>query len=180
MKLIQLYGGPGTGKSTIAAGLFYKLKDAGVNAELIQEYVKQWAWEGRTPVNLDQFYFFGKQARKEYTLIGKLNTAVTDSPILLSGYYAKLFGSKEQSSLFDKMVIEYIRMRKELGVNDLHIFLRRIKPYNPSGRFQSEKEAREIDSDMLSYMTSMGVVHSIVNAELDQVFQVVSDFRRTT
>jgi nicotinamide riboside kinase len=174
MKLIQLYGGPGTGKSTIAAGLFYKLKTDGVNAELLQEYVKQWAWEERKPVSFDQFYFFGKQARKEYTLIGKVETAVTDSPIVLCGYYAKLFGSKRQSELFDKMVLEYIAMRKEKGVEDVHIFLRRIKPYNPKGRFQSADEAKKIDGDMLGYLASLGLAHTIANADLEEVYDVIT------
>jgi len=55
--VINLWGGPGTGKSTSAAHLFGMAKIAGVNAELVQEYVKSWAWEGRTIHSFDQLYF---------------------------------------------------------------------------------------------------------------------------
>ena len=44
-KIVNLYGGPGTGKSTTAAALFAEMKIRGVNCEYIQEYAKDKAWE---------------------------------------------------------------------------------------------------------------------------------------
>jgi pantothenate kinase len=41
--IINVYGGPGAGKSTSAAYLYYLLKVAGKNVELVREYVKDWA-----------------------------------------------------------------------------------------------------------------------------------------
>ena len=35
MKVINLWGSPGSGKSTVAAGLFYRMKMADYNVELI-------------------------------------------------------------------------------------------------------------------------------------------------
>ena len=80
-RIICLYGGPGTGKSTTCAGLYYKLKMTGYNAEMNREYVKEWVWEGRNIQTGDQTYFFAKQARKErlYILQG-LDFIITDSP----------------------------------------------------------------------------------------------------
>jgi len=46
-RVINLLGGPGVGKSTAAAKLFAKYKDEGKSVELVREYVKDWAWEGR-------------------------------------------------------------------------------------------------------------------------------------
>ena len=46
--VINLYGGPGTGKSTTAAHVFALLKQRDVNAELVREYAKDIVWEGRT------------------------------------------------------------------------------------------------------------------------------------
>ena len=43
--VINLCGGPGTGKSTLSANLFAKLKMAGVDVELAPEYVKDLVWE---------------------------------------------------------------------------------------------------------------------------------------
>lgn len=40
MKVINLFAGPGSGKSTTCAGVFSKLKLAGVNCEMALEYAK--------------------------------------------------------------------------------------------------------------------------------------------
>ena len=50
--LCNIYGGPGSGKSTSAAGVFSLLKTHGVNAELVTEFAKDLVWEGRD-VTLD-------------------------------------------------------------------------------------------------------------------------------
>ena len=38
--VVNLIGGPGSGKSTTAAGLFYNLKKLGINCEMALEYAK--------------------------------------------------------------------------------------------------------------------------------------------
>ena len=40
-KVLNLYGGPGVGKSTGAAYIFSMLKLAGINCELVREYAKE-------------------------------------------------------------------------------------------------------------------------------------------
>ena len=44
---VNLFGGPGTGKSTTSAAVFSLLKMHGVNAELITEFAKDLTWEKR-------------------------------------------------------------------------------------------------------------------------------------
>ena len=43
---VAINGPSGCGKSTLAAGLFYDLKLHGLKVELVNEYVKKWAWYG--------------------------------------------------------------------------------------------------------------------------------------
>ena len=153
--IISLYGGPGTGKSTSAAHLFALLKMEGVNAELVQEYVKQWAWEKRTPVKYDQFYFFGHQSRREYSLFNAVDVLVTDSPVSIVAYYAHAYGSPEQDNLFQKMAKLYFEMAQAEGHKHIHIWLSRVKPFDPKGRFHTEEQAKEVDIDMRNYLTKM-------------------------
>ena len=89
--IINLYCGPGGGKSTTSAFLFYLLKSSGLNAEMVREYVKEWAWEGRVPSAFDQIYLLGKQVRKESMLLGKVDYVVTDCPVLIGSLYAQKF-----------------------------------------------------------------------------------------
>ncbi|TYO65512.1 hypothetical protein FXV83_16395 [Bradyrhizobium hipponense] len=43
--VINLIGGPGSGKSTTAAGLFFLMKLAGLKAELVVEYAKELSYD---------------------------------------------------------------------------------------------------------------------------------------
>ncbi len=157
-KIINLYGGPGTGKSTSAAYIFAKLKSMGKNVELVREYVKAWAWEGRIPCTYDQIYFLGKQVRHESMLYGKVDYIVTDSPVMMGGYYAKKYSSPEFADGIKIMIDTYYNQSQEDGHHHYHIFLNRSKGYNPAGRYQTEEQAREIDVELMDMMADTGVM----------------------
>ena len=47
MLRVNFYGGPGVGKSTLAARVYAELNSAGaVSTELVREFIKTWAYEG--------------------------------------------------------------------------------------------------------------------------------------
>lgn len=154
--IVNLYGGPGAGKSITAASTFALAKSQGLNCELVTEYIKSWAWEGRKPVNYDQFYFFGQQSRREYTLFDKVDLIITDSPVAICGYFASVFGSESQDACFRQMVREYYSMLGKSGVKCLHFFMDRQHAYDPRGRFQTEQEATDMDVHQLIYLGRMG------------------------
>lgn len=97
MKVINLFGGPGVGKSTVAADLFAMMKREGHNVELVNEYAKEVTWEGHFSYLDDEFYVLAHQNRRLVRLKGKVDYVITDSPILLglaytpSDYYPKYF-----------------------------------------------------------------------------------------
>ena len=64
MIVVNLFAGPGSGKSTTCAGVFSKLKLAGVNCEMALEYAKDKVWENSLDVLDDQIYVFGKQLHR--------------------------------------------------------------------------------------------------------------------
>lgn len=144
--IINLYGGPGTGKSTSAAYLYYLLKKNGTNVELVREYVKDWAWEGRKISTYDQIYFLGKQVRRESMLYGKVDWIVTDSPVMMNLYYAQRYCSLSLAEGVRSATLSFYRQAAEDGNKHLHIMLHRNKPYLSEGRYQTEEEAREIDT----------------------------------
>jgi hypothetical protein len=171
--VVNLYAGPGAGKSTTAAKIFALLKDAGQNVELVSEYVKQWAWEKKTPIDYDQFYLFAKQAKSEYRLFDKVDIIITDAPVLLTCYYAQVFGSPDQAVLFRSMILQYLRMCADKGQTYKHYFLKRTKAYDPRGRFQDEAGAKQIDEDLKRYLSEVGIKPIEIEANANCAGEIV-------
>ncbi len=131
--IVNLYGGPGTGKSSMAAAIFSKLKFKDVNCELVPEFAKEMVWEGRFDTLDNQLYITAKQYHRIHRVLGKVKVVITDSPILLGAVYSG-----------DYCLGELIKsMHSKLDTYD--IFLNRKKKYNPKGRYQSEGEAEALD-----------------------------------
>jgi hypothetical protein len=145
--VVNLYGGPGSGKSTMRAGVFERLKNLGYNVEEATEYAKDKTWEQNRVVLRNQIYVFGKQHFRISRLLGNVQIVVTDSPLLLSLYYGRNLGKE-----FDNLVVsEYRKMW------NLDIFVKRTKPYNPAGRGQTEEEAKEIDKWIKEVLPDYGI-----------------------
>ena len=77
-KVINFYGGPGSGKSTKAAGLYYKMNMAGFSVELNNEFAKECVWEDNVPMLKDQLYMLAHQHRKILRLVGKVDYVITN------------------------------------------------------------------------------------------------------
>jgi hypothetical protein len=155
--IINLYCGPGGGKSTNASFLFYLLKAGGKNAELVREYVKDWAWEQRKISTYDQLYFLGKQIRHESMLYGKVDWIVTDSPVMMNLYYAQKYCTVSLSEGVRAATLSFYQQAAEDGFKHIHVFLNRTKPYSSEGRYQGEAEAVEIDNEIRVLLKTLKV-----------------------
>lgn len=158
-KIICLYGGPGSGKSTTCAGLFYQLKLQGFNCEMNREYIKDWVWENREVKEGDQTYFFAKQSRKERMYILKeLDYVITDSPLVLTHFYGTKYDPYEQTHNTSLTMLKHHHaFCKEKGYKTDHIFLERVKPYQSEGRFQDEEGAKQIDREILEMLDRLEI-----------------------
>lgn len=156
-RVISLYGGPGTGKSTSAAYLFSKLKMDGNNAELVREYVKDWVWEGRKMSDYDQIYFLGKQIRRESMLYGKVDNIVTDSPVMLAAFYSEKYSPAPIKDAVDLVVKNYYEQAANDGHQHVHVFLLRSKGYEQAGRYQDEQTARLFDTEIYNFLSEQKV-----------------------
>lgn len=133
--VVNVFGGPGCGKSTMMASIFAELKWRGIDCEMATEYAKDKVWEGSHAVLNDQFYVSGKQFHKLFRLQGNVDVVITDSPILLGLYY----GKNEPPEFKD------IIMSKHKSFTNFNVLLERKKEYNSNGRMQTEEQAKEID-----------------------------------
>lgn len=144
---VNLYGGPGSGKSTTATGIFSKLKQIGVDCEYVPEYAKYLVWRKTFSVMEDQLYIFAKQHHQFFIMNGKVDVVITDSPLLNSLIYC----DPSDQYLMDLVTERYRRFK------NLDIFLTRKKIYNPNGRYQTEERAKEIDEQTRNMLKANNV-----------------------
>jgi tRNA uridine 5-carbamoylmethylation protein Kti12 len=164
MKVINLIAGPGVGKSTTASGIFYELKKRGFNAEYIQEYAKDMTWEGRYSVLEDQLYISAKQNRRLVRIDGKIDIAITDSPLILGLAYAP----PTYYSSFKQLLLEIFHSYK-----NINYYLQRKHDYNPLGRNQTEVEALQIDELLLTMLDTHNISYTNVGFDGEYVESII-------
>jgi hypothetical protein len=145
-KLINLMGGPGAGKSSIAAGLLYELKRRHINCDAPYEFPKLLAWDDNKSAIKDQLYVIANQHRGIVKSFGKVDYIILDSPILLSLIYKSYYDGLEYPSnlyteSFDKMVLDI-----HSQYDNLNILLKRgVGVYNENERYQKLESSIKLD-----------------------------------
>lgn len=148
LHVINLFGGPGTGKSTLAAALFADMKMKGINAELVTEFAKDLVWTERTKELKDQVYIFGKMYHKLWRLQGKVDVVICDSPLPLCIYYA----NEATPDRFSDFVMEAFDQFKNTNV-----VCERTFAYQQAGRYQDEQSADKVHADIVHLLNHEGV-----------------------
>lgn len=175
--IISLYGGPGTGKSTSAAYLYYLLKSQDKSVELVREYVKDWAYEARTISNYDQIYFLGKQVRRESLLYGKVDWIITDSPVMMNLFYAQKYCPSKLSEGIRSATLSMYGQAAEDGHKHVHVFLKRIKPYLAEGRYQKEEEAKQIDVELHRLLQDLKIPFMEILASEEELSKALTQIK---
>lgn len=160
--VINLFAGPGSGKSTLMAGIFSNLKNRGINCEMAPEYAKEKTWEASKILD-NQIYVFAKQHHRIIRLLGDVDVIITDSPLLLSLYY----GNNNTKEFRDLILSEFNTMA------NINFFVERVKPYNPKGRSQTEEEARQIDLEIKKILSDSLCRFESVKGEAESI-EIVS------
>jgi nicotinamide riboside kinase len=163
--VVNLIGGPGSGKSTCASGIFYQLKKMGVNCELALEFAKDKVWEESIKTLDDQFYIFGKQYHKLFRLNNKVDVIITDSPLIISLLY-----NKTPSKYFNDFVIEQYNT-----FDNMLFFIDRPETYQTEGRIQTESESKYIDGTIKKILKDNDICFDEVNCDLavDYIVQII-------
>ena len=163
--VINLFGGPGCGKSTIAALLFGKLKQNGINCEMALEYAKDKVWEESLKTLDDQIYVFGKQLHKIWRLNDKVDVIITDSPLLFSIIY-----DKENNIDLKNLVISTFNR-----FNNFNCLIQRQTEYQQEGRYQNEDEAKLLDEDIIKLLEDNNIMYECYNDINTNVEKIYND-----
>ena len=136
----------------------------GINAELVTEYAKDKVWENNDEAFKNQAYIFGKQSYRISRCDGKVDVIITDSPLPLSIIYNK----NRLSETFNQLVMEVFN-----NYNNINFFIRRVKKYNPVGRFQTEKESDALADEIQQLLDNRNIDYTIYNGDIDGYNQIL-------
>jgi len=141
--IVNLFGGPGCGKSTLAARLYSELKQKHVEVEYVNEYPKQLVYEEQALALQNQILVFATQYHRIWTAGRHNQVVITDSPLLLSTVY-----NPDTSVHLHNLVIE--THHKFTNVN---ILLTRVPQFHSmTGRIHTLEESNILDDKISSIL----------------------------
>ena len=153
-KIINIFGAPGSGKSTLMFGLLYQLKIKGIECEGAHEYIKEQLYAGNPYPFHDQLYTYAKQNKKLNELNGKVDYIVTDSPSVQCVAY-----NLKEPAIYNQMALDYFNQ-----YDNLNFFLERTHEYQPSGRNQTEEQANEVGKTILEMLHNLNISYTVLPA----------------
>lgn len=153
--VINLIGGPGCGKSILAAKLFVKFKLKYISCDISFEYIKRKLREKALKVIQSQIYVFGKQQFQLFTMRDEVLVTITDSPIVLSAIY-------------DKTKCPHLKaliLKEFNSYNNFTYFIERDKnaEYEQEGRYQDLKGAKKVDRMVKKFMDENNIPYKVIN-----------------
>ena len=174
-KIINLFGGPGIGKSSIANGLTYKLKKKHISCDNPYEFPKLLAWDDNHSAIRDQLYVLANQHRGIVKSYGKVDFIILDSPILLSLTYRNYYKSNEYPATlygesFDKLVLDTFNQYDNINI----VLNRSIGLHNEKERYQTLEQSILLDVEIENTL----IKHQLPYTKLDVGDNTVNEILR--
>jgi len=164
--VINLIGGPCSGKSTVAAELFARLKKMGVHCELVSEYIKDRIYEENKTMPSNQIAIFGMEHYNISTKLGKVDVIIHDGSFLNNVVY-KVGDNKE----FDDLIISEYKKFKNLD-----FFIKRGNiEFENYGRIHNLKQSKELDKIIKETYEKYGLSYIEVEARdaVDKMIPII-------
>ena len=135
--IINLIGGPCSGKSTIASELFACLKKMGIRCELVTEYIKERIYEENQTIPKNQIAIFGMEHYSIWNKICKVDVIVHDGSWINNILY-----KSEDSEEFDDLIVsEYKKY------DNLDFFIDRgTLQFEDYGRIHNLEQSLKLDN----------------------------------
>ena len=164
--VINLIGGPCSGKSTVAAELFARLKKMGIKTELVSEYIKDRIYEENKTMPVNQIAIFGMEHYAISNKIGKVDVIVHDGSFINNIIY-----KNEDNKEFDALIVaEYNKF------NNLDFFIKRGNiEFEDYGRIHNLKQSKELDKIIKETYNKYGLNFTEVEARdaVDKIVPIV-------
>ena len=173
IKVINIFGAPGCGKSTTAAGLFWRMKCANMSVELVSEYAKACVFEERDNlIKEDQLYIFTKQHRALFRIKDTYEYAIMDSPIVLSSLY-RSYDSFYDKEMFDELVFSTFTKYD----NKNFLILLEDDNYEERGRVHSLSDSKKLQNRMWNMLYQRDIRFTTCRRKnaVDKIFKTIKE-----
>lgn len=164
--VVNLHAGPGAGKSTMAAHVFFLLKSQGINCELVREYAKDIVWERSQHMLAYQEHLFGEQFKRFAILMDQVDVIITDAPIMLMSVYGDHLSTAYKTLVREK--------HDEFGPS-LDYYLQREKRFHEEGRVQTSEQATRLDTKVKVCLDKYGISHTNIASNEESGYRVLDD-----
>ncbi len=160
MKVINFFGAPGVGKSTMAMLLTSMFKRSQIDAEVSLEFVKEYIHTGNENLLAYQNYIFAQQERQLRILLNSKEAefAITDAPLLHSVFYAP----ENYPVYFKDLVFEIFN-----SYDNINFFINRKHPYSFNGRIHSQEKSDLIAKRLPAFLINHNVPFTEINSDDD-------------
>jgi len=172
---INIFGGPGTGKSTTASGLFYQMKNENYKVEYIQEFAKELTFAKDTTRISDQLLILGEQHHRLFRLKHQVDYVIHDSPFVMGLTYAKddtFLPQKEFKELILKLFFNY---------KNINIFLERNideHGYQEYGRKQTLEESINKDNEIKQMLSDNDIPYIVIRIDKNTVDNIKEEIKK--
>ena len=133
--VVNLFAGPGAGKTTCAWAIAAELKKRNIHTEYVPEYAKELVWDENYQALADQEGIFAEQTHRIDRLIGKVDVIVTDSPVLFSEIYGRDNSMEFRQRIWDA----------HNSYENFNLFIKRGNYFEQQGRIHNLEESVAID-----------------------------------
>ena len=167
MKVINLFGAPGAGKSTAMLGITYKMKMMGLSVENTPEFFKEMIYEdSKSDLFGGQLYVLGEQNRRLARLKDKNDFAITDCPIPLIGYYTAQDYVEGFHSFVTNLHNTY---------DNYNYFILREHEFETEKRVHDEETANIIETELPAYLEKLGIQCITMRSGDDLAEKIIED-----
>lgn len=160
MKVINFFGAPGVGKSTIAMLLASMLKQNQIDAEVSLEFVKEYIHAGNNNLLAYQNYIFAQQERQLRILLDSKEAefVITDAPLLHSVFYAP----ENYPVYFKDLVFEIYH-----SYDNVNFLIKRKHNYSFNSRIHSEEQSKIIARKLPIFLMNNNIPYIEINSDDD-------------
>ena len=175
MKVINLFGAAGSGKSTTSAGLVYmlNLKLSGKVIEFTPEYFKELVWEDNVKeVFGRQLEVLAEQNKRLSRLEGKVDFVITDCPLPLISLYQPESFKNVIGDTFTELTMKIYQ-----NYENINYLLLRDHHFQAEGRIHNDSQAREIERRLPDYLKSHNINYKEVRTSQSPVDLIFEDIK---